>query len=241
MALNTSDLVIKLNELLEEEVEIIEANLESKLLYKGSIPVEFYKNSLLLDIGGGNTKGGYVEVKNGNMVFFPINMNLGTIILTERINKQQNDNLTEYTKEIEDFSPKLDQLIEKMYQERAHTKEKTKVFMSGGAVWSFYTLYKGAITENFSKFSIEEVKLYHNNLINNFAEYEKKSENNIETAKVLKTYSQKHLIAANILLIKTLENLTILKEKEIFFAKNGYLSCLVSYVIDASDGLKPIY
>jgi exopolyphosphatase/pppGpp-phosphohydrolase len=240
MAINTSDLVLKLNELLEEDVEIITANLESKLLYKGSIPTEFYKNSIILDIGGGNTKGGYVEVSNGNMVFFPINMNLGTITLTEKINKE-NDDVTNYTKEIENYSPKLDILIDKMYKERAHTKEKSKVFISGGAVWSFYTLFKGPTSDNFASFSLDEVKQYHKTLINSFSEYEKIAENNKDVSKVLKTYSQKHLIAANVLLIKTLENLTKLKEKEIFFVKNGYLSWLVSYIIDASDGSKPIY
>lgn len=45
---------------------------------------------MILDIGSGNTKGGYINAFNGgNNVFLPLSLNIGTITLTEKISKKE--------------------------------------------------------------------------------------------------------------------------------------------------------
>jgi exopolyphosphatase/pppGpp-phosphohydrolase len=44
------------------------------------------QNSVILDIGGGNTKGGYVDVRNDVFVF-STSCSFGTITLTEAVIK----------------------------------------------------------------------------------------------------------------------------------------------------------
>jgi hypothetical protein len=41
---------------------------QRKMLLKGCVPPQEYPKSVILDIGGGNTKGGYVDVQT--MMFF---------------------------------------------------------------------------------------------------------------------------------------------------------------------------
>ena len=41
-----------------------------------------------------------------------------------------------------------------MYASSAVALEKEKVFMSGGAVWAFFTLYNGAAKQAFNEFEI---------------------------------------------------------------------------------------
>ena len=40
------------------------------MLLKGCVPPEEYINSVILDIGGGNTKGGYVDIRNNDVFVF---------------------------------------------------------------------------------------------------------------------------------------------------------------------------
>jgi exopolyphosphatase/pppGpp-phosphohydrolase len=88
LANNTNDLVVKIKELTNKRIEIISSSLEAKLLLRGCIPPKNYLNSVIIDIGGGNTKGGYAKEINGASVFFPISCDLGTVTLSEIINKK---------------------------------------------------------------------------------------------------------------------------------------------------------
>ena len=57
----------------------------------------------------------------------------------------------------------------------------------------------------------------------------------------LKTYQQKNLIAAFNLLETCLEVIPDMKNKKIYFAKQGQIAWLVSYVFDNARGVKQIY
>ena len=59
MASNTSDLIAKIKSSTNKTIEFIDAQTEGRMLLKGCVPPTEYKNSMVLDIGGGNTKGGY--------------------------------------------------------------------------------------------------------------------------------------------------------------------------------------
>ena len=242
MAKNTQDLIFSIKEKTDKDLVIISSQLESKLLYRGCIPPNSYESSLVLDIGGGNTKGGYANLINDNMIFFPLNLDLGTVTLTEKINKIIPDNdLDKFLDESFKSQIALSKEVNKMYAQREHSKNKKNIYMSGGAVWAFYTLYKGNVAENFNPFTLTELKEYNAIVQNNFAKFKYMAETNPEIARVLKTYSQKHLISANNILISSVENLGNLESKKLFFAKNGQIAWLVSYIADASKGVAVVY
>ena len=107
MAKNTQILANKIYLATTKTLAFIDAQTEGKMLLKGCVPPEENINSVILDIGGGNIEGGYVDVRNNDVfVFFPLSVNYGTITLTETIIKNsKQDNLSEFKARLFRFLP----------------------------------------------------------------------------------------------------------------------------------------
>ncbi len=243
LAKNTDDLVAKVKELTKRTMGFITSETEAKLLVKGGIPPSRYLNALILDIGGGNTKGGFVGVFNeDNFVFMPLNLNLGTITLTEKIKKKaKNEDFIEFLKSTSRYKDSLGIEVDKMYDVRPLARKKKYIYMSGGAVWAFATLTATRPIDNFYEFTIQEVKNYHVQLLGDFAKFEDAAKTNKDIERVLKTYSQRHLISANDLLLSTLERIEDPDDKKIYFVKQGQIAWLLAYVVDTAKNAKVIY
>ena len=243
MAKNTQQLTDKIKLVTKKDLEFIDAQTEGKMLLRGCVPPVDYDDSMVLDIGGGNTKGGYIDVKNNdNFVFFPLSVNFGTVTLTEAINKKtRNQSLSEYNEKAFGFLPTLREQINAMYGTSPVALEKKKVFMSGGAVWAFYTLYNGAAKNTFNEFKLEDVIYYDAVLKNNFEKFENLAKTNKDVERILKTYSQKYLISASNILLVCLEAIPDINSKKLYFAKEGQIAWLISYVADRSKKVKKIY
>ncbi len=242
-AKNTNELTEKIKTVINKDLEFITANNEGKMLMRGLIPAENYATSMVLDIGGGNTKGGYIDVLNNeNFVFFPINLNYGTITLTEAINKRtKSSSLSDFTEKAFGFLPELRDQVRAMYNSGKNALDKPNIYLSGGSVWAFYTLYNGLAKENFNEFKLEDVINYDAILKNNFKKFEELAKKDPEIDKVLKTYSQKHLISGSNILIVALEAIPNIDEKKLYFAKQGHIAWLVSYVAEYSKKVKKIW
>jgi exopolyphosphatase/pppGpp-phosphohydrolase len=243
MAQNTQILANKVKAVTGKDLEFIEAHMEGKMLLKGCIPPVDYKNSIILDIGGGNTKGGYIDVVNNNaFVFFPLSLNYGSVTLTQSVIKQtRSEDLDEFNSRSFSFLPTLRDQVSAMYKSSPQALSKEKIYMSGGAVWAFYTLYKGVTKEPFNQFKLEDVINYDAILKNNFKKLEDLAKTDPEIEKVLKTYSQKYLISGSNILLVCLEALPNVNNKKLYFAKEGQIAWLISYIADRSKKVKKIY
>ena len=62
-----------------------------------------------------------------------------------------------------------------------------------------------------------------------------------EVETVLKTYSQKYLISGSNLLLVTLEAIPNINNKKLFFAKEGQIAWLVTYIAERSKKVKKIW
>ncbi|TDO97028.1 exopolyphosphatase [Flavobacterium sp. 245] len=244
MAKNVDILLQKLYVFTNINVGIISAEIEAKLLLKGCIPPKEYENSLILDIGGGNTKGGYVEefTEDDILLFYPLTLDLGTVTFTEKINKNaKNNSVDEFNGLLVDALPELREQTDHLYQQSPKVSNKKNVYMSGGAVWAFYTLYKGkGAIENFNPFEIKDVADYDKMIKTDYAKFETLALQNKDVEKVLKTYSQKYLIAANSILLTLLEKIPDVKSKNIYFTKQGQMAWLLSYIADSAKRAKNI-
>ena len=244
MASNTSDLIAKIKMTTNKNIEFIDAQTEGRMTLKGCVPPSEYKNSVVLDIGGGNTKGGFIDTNNdeNNFVFFPLSLNYGTVTLTEAvIKKTKKPEINEYNEKAFGFLPTLREQINAMYASSPVALQKEKVYWSGGAVWAFYTLYNGAAKGIFNEFKLEDVINYDAILKNNFKKFEELAKTDKDVEKVLKTYSQKYLISGSNILLVCLEAIPDINDKKLFFAKEGQIAWLVSYVVDRSKKIKKVY
>lgn len=243
LATNTNDLIVKINQLTKKKLEVISSSLEAKLLLRGCIPPKNYLNSVIIDIGGGNTKGGYAKEMNGSSVFFPISCDLGTVTLTELINKKcRQKTIFEFSENLFDYLPTMRETFKKMYTSRIESQEKNNVYISGGAAWAFYTLTTGIkAPENFTLVKFDDILTIRTIAENNYQRFVTNAESNVEMQKVLKTYQQKSLISAFNLLETALEVIPNMDKKKIYFAKQGQIAWLVSYVFDNAKGVKQIF
>lgn len=245
MAKNTDELIAIIKAKTDKDLPIITSQQEGKMLFEGCVPPKKYLNSMILDIGSGNTKGGYVNPFNGgNNIFFPLSLNIGTITLTEKINKKEKKvSITEFNEQSFEYLPVLRNDFAKMYAGGLESLRKENVYLSGGAVWAFYTLFNEGKPplENFTLINFEDIITNKNVIENNFSKIKALSITNTEMKKVLEVYSQEQLISANNILICMLENIPNIQNKKIYFARQGQVAWLISYIINKANVAKPIY
>ena len=97
------------------------------------------------------------------------------------------------------------------------------------------------VKEDYNEFTFNDLKEYNAFLQNSFSKYVEMSTINKNIENVLNVYNQRQLIAANTLLISSLENLGNLDTKRLFYIKNSHVSWLISYVLDSAKGIKIPY
>ncbi len=243
-AKNLENLIDKVIESTMKKVTVVSSKTESIFLLRGCVPQENYMNSLILDFGGTSIKGGYVEdAKNNNIVFKPISLNFGTISFNEILEQKTigKKDLESYNEEIFKYIPSLDAKVVNMFNQHESSKTKNLIYLAGGAPWAYCMMNLKTVNEDYNEFTLNDLKEYHAFLQNSFKKFVEMSETDSNIKTVLDTYNQRQLIAANTLLISSLENIGNLETKRFFYTKNGQVAWLISYVLDSAKGVKIPY
>ncbi|MBF7092493.1 exopolyphosphatase [Flavobacterium sp. ALJ2] len=240
-ARNLDVLKKRITSLTNKSLDVININEETRILVKGSIPPVDYPNAILLDIGAANTKGGYIDELSGNKLeFMPLELDFGTMTLTDAVkrtvvNQKEASNMLVYQEKSFDYNTVLRKKVKEMLDSNPLLLKKEKIYLSGGAVWAFTTLYFNENTKNhYVPFSLEDIMNYDAVLKNNFSKYSNLSKTDKEAARVLNIYDQKYLISANNILLTFVEGIPNLEKKKIYFVKEGPIAWLISYIIDRS-------
>ncbi|WP_428229925.1 exopolyphosphatase [Flavobacterium sp.] len=231
----------KITTLSNKSFDVINVDEEAKMLVKGAIPPVDYSNALLLDIGAQTTKGGYIdELTDNKLEFIPLELDFGTMTLTDAVkktvvNQSQANDMSTYQEKSFDFNTVLRKKIKEMLDANPLLLKKEKIYLSGGAVWAFSTLYFNEnVKDHYISFNLEDVMNYDAILKNNFNKYNTLAKTDKEAARVLSTYDQKYLISANNILANCLESIPNLATKKIYFVKDGQVTWLMSYIADRS-------
>jgi len=231
----------KITTLTNKSFDIINVDEEAKILVKGAIPPVDYANALLLDIGAQTTKGGYIdELKDNRLEFIPLELDFGTMTLTDAVkktvlNQSQVNDMSTYQEKSFEFNSVLRKKIKEMLDANPLLLKKEKIYLSGGAVWAFATLYFNEnVKDHYISFNLDDVINYDAILKNNFIKYTSLSKTDKEAARVLSTYDQKYLISANNILSNFLESIPNVASKKIYFVKDGQVTWLMSYIADRS-------
>ncbi len=228
-------------------VPIIDAMEEAKLSHIGIIPEARRYNTFLIDIGSGNTKGGYF--KNGNIKELKLfTLNWGTKSIANATEKR-----TEDDKSIANFKKQLNRVIvgepekEIIYavNESGAYNMNDNFAISGGIAWSVATLlYPELIENSVVPVSYDELVKFNDKLSNNFTTLSPESlvknitDNTLdknaialEAQRVHKVFDQKSLMAGTALLIKIFRQFEGMQEKKQFFlVKNGQVGWISAYV-----------
>ena len=226
---------------------VIGAMDEAKLSHLGIVPEARRYNTFLIDIGSGNTKGGYF--KNGNTKELKLFMlNWGTKTISNATEKRLGDdkgiaNYKKYLNRVLAGDPN-NEIIYAVNESGAYNMNDNFAF-SGGIAWAVATMLYPELADNsVVPLKFEDLAALNERLASNFSAITPTSIANSvtdktinkksieeEVARVQKVFDQKALMAGTGLLLNIVRQFEGTQEKKNFFlVKNGQAGWISAYV-----------
>jgi hypothetical protein len=228
-------------------VELIDVLQEARLSHLGIVPESRRYTTFLIDIGSGNTKGGYFP--NGNTKDFKLfQVNWGTKSVANATEKRLDDD-----KSIANFNKQLyrvlagepnSEIIYAVNVSGAYNMSDNMA-VSGGIAWSVATLlYPELIDNPVVPVTYSDVVRFSENLVTNYTSYSDTAilrsitdptlDKNVigrEVKRVNQVFDQKSLMAGTGLLLRIMRQFEGLYEKKQFYlVKNGQVGWISAYV-----------
>ncbi len=227
----------------------IDQKTEVELLILGAVPRENWRDAILLDVGSGNTKGGYYQPASGinlSRVVVMASEIEGSGLFTQTIQKEMNRRMLRNFSDFCDIAGELrKELVDKVRWSEVVRKpglaNRAKIFLSGGVIWAIATLSdpEAAMDDKpYMKLSLEHVRNFHDALkktgqiptpdVSRFSEpLRKQAQDQIDA--VMNTFTPENLVAGSEILLGFEERLRWQK-KEVYFTKSGVVAWIVGFV-----------
>lgn len=229
------------------KVEVLDPCNEAKLSHLGIVNYKYRYISALVDIGSGNTKGGYFpEEGNGKLKCF--NIAVGTKSLADSIRA---DTLAAFLSQLTELTAKIKkEHIAPEFSRISPIRNLYNIVLSGGICWAISTIMK---PEFFSKAFVpitrEEVELFKAKVLSNYDRLIREPEVLLikitrqsdrdkvmkEIKRVFRAFDQKALLAGTELLIATMNELSTGVTKTFRFARFAQVGWVSGYIIQAVD------
>lgn len=220
----------------------ITAEQEAELSMLGIVPQKNRFTAGQLDIGSGNTKGGYFSPSK---VFMPITFPWGTKSFQRLIDATPQANMNAFVVSAEKlWNDSLSKLAIRELVSKRDIKQKDVIYLSGGIVWAIVSLqHPERINDTYVEISVSEIAEFRNRV---FAKYDEVSqpkltginnEDDLAAAtkninRVLKTFDQKALTAGSVWLNHLVEEITTINpNKKFIYPKYGYVGWISGYII----------
>lgn len=232
------------------QVEIVDVLQEARLSHLGIVPESRRYNTFLIDIGSGNTKGGYFP--NGNTTDFRLfQLSWGTKSTANAAQKRMQDDQTifNYSKQLYRVlaGSANDEITYAVNLSGAYNMSDNVAF-SGGIAWSVATLVSPELIDNpVIPVTYDEVEKFFNRLIQNYSSYSEEELTKTlgdptlnktligkEIKRVHAVFDQQSLLAGTGLLLKIMRQFEGLYDKKQFYlVKNGQVGWISAYVDQA--------
>jgi hypothetical protein len=231
----------------ERTVAIIDVKEEARLSHLGIVPEARRYNTFLIDIGSGNTKGGYFPY--GNTTNFRLfQLTWGTKSTFNAADKNLGGD-----KSLENYSSQLNRVLtgaednEIVYAVNASGAfpKSDNIAFSGGIAWAVATLISPELNDNaVVGVTYDEVLEFSEKLLKNPSLYsdfyivKTLPENTFDTEKVgrdvkqvNKVFDQRALLAGTGLLLKIMRQFDgVVERKKFYLVKNGSVGWISAYV-----------
>lgn len=231
----------------KRQVSVIDVLQEAKLSHLGIVPDSRRYSTFLIDIGSGNTKGGFFP--NGDTKMFKLfQLSWGTKSIYNATDKR-----CEGDKSIDNFNKQLGRVlvgaenseITYMVNESGAYPMSDYIAFSGGIAWSVATmLYPELIANSVVPVTYDDVVKFSERLYKNYSSLSDaaivksirdktidKLAVSTEVKRVNQVFDQKSLMAGTGLLLKIMRQFEgIYEKKQFFFVKNGQVGWISAYV-----------
>lgn len=230
-------------------VEVVDVMQEARLSHLGIIPQSKRFSTFLIDIGSGNTKGGYFPFDDDLKTFKLFQLNWGTKSTANAADKK----MDEYDKTLANYNKQLyrvllaaenSELIYAVNSSGAYNLNDYIAF-SGGIAWATATLVRpDQMNENVVTVTYEDVQKLNELLYTDFSSLSdsvlvsrltNKSLDKASVAKEIKrvhsVFDQRALLAGTGLLLKIMRQFkSVYESKGFFLLKNGQVGWVTAYV-----------
>ncbi len=216
---------------------------ESELSFMGIVPQKnrFINNQL--DVGSGNTKGGYFSKERK---FVPVNFSLGTKSFQRLIEGKTNGGTDAFIKTAEQvFKDSLNKVLIDELVSKADFKARDAIYLSGGIVWCIATLLhpQSAAINNYTELSSADISDFRRRITSDYSSLIKPDlslvksyedlvviEKNITRA--VNTYDQKALLAGTTWLDELVKQINSINPgKKFIYPKYAYVGWISGYIL----------
>jgi hypothetical protein len=228
-------------------VEVISPEEEARLSHLGIVPESKRFTTFLIDIGSGNTKGGYFPGNNTKHIKL-FQLTWGTqSTANAAINRLDNDNsIRNYYKQLERvLSGDADKEITYAVNVSGAYNMSDNIAFSGGAAWATAVLlFPDLIDDPVVPVTYDHVKKFNEKLYEDYNSFSEKNllkkitdniPNKKEIGKEIKTvnkvFNQRAMLAASGLLLKIMRQFEgVYEKKQFYLVKNGQVGWISAYV-----------
>jgi len=254
---NKQDLVSEVKKATGKAMSFLTVEMEVQLSIAGTIPqqrdedksVNERQAAMLIDIGSGNTKGGYQQSSAAPVTGVPVEefvtmgIPFGTVTFTNEASRYRKDesDLRGFALDALMLSPKLlNAQLGKEIEKKPGLISRERVYLTGGIVWAMTTLLHPENRRAFVPLTTEDINLFYYQARSNvdillnpdlslIADEGRRQEARKEIDAVKATFNPRNIIAGAELL-NAVSTEFKLQNKKIWFARFGHLSWILSYV-----------
>jgi exopolyphosphatase/pppGpp-phosphohydrolase len=219
------------------KMTFIDVKREAELSFDGVVPRKHAAASLLIDVGSGNTKGGFRDGDKGAVTF---GVPFGSVTFADATRKRPEDGA---------FAGKAAALrrdvlapaLRKAIRNRPALAKRERVYLGGGAAWAMASLVRPGGSEPYLAVTPDDVAAYHKLLLDSPGEFPKpdlaalgEKERGAaakEIARVQKTFTPEQLLAGAEILTALSDEFGF-KDRKVYFARNAYLGWILAYVTE---------
>jgi len=224
------------------KITFITPEQEAQLSLLGIVPQKHRFTATQLDVGSGNTKGGYFDDKKK---FVPVTFPLGTKSFQRLIESKTDGDITAYVKTAEDiWKDSLKNTVLSEFFLKQGVRERDVMYISGGVVWAIASLMRPeSANNNYTELTARDISEFRRRL---FTDYEKLTQPDLSFIKfpeqeracqkninrVLKTYDRKALLAGATWFDELIQEInTVNPSKKLIYAKYAYVGWISGYII----------
>lgn len=232
-------------------VEVVDAMAEGRLSHLGIVPDSRRYSTFLIDIGSGNTKGGFFPYGNTNdFKLFQLNWGTKSTSNTAEKNCVDDKSLANYNKQLYRVlaGAENSEIIYAVNSSGAYPVSDN-IAVSGGIAWAVASLmHPELINNSVIPMTFAELVKFNDKLYNNFdalsAKFlttninfpEEKAHALKELTRVHQVFDQKALMAGTGLLLKIMRQFeSAFASKQFYLVKNGQVGWVSAYVDQSID------
>lgn len=226
-------------------ISYITVDQEAELSFKGIVPTINRLTANQIDVGSGNTKGGYL---NSGRSFVPVTFPLGTKSFQRLVEEKLpagSTKLDDYLRTAEKIIiDSLGRMIVYQFRDKIDFKSRDMVYISGGIVWCIASLmHPDQIRQNQVELTPQDIADFRKLVYSDYDKlikpdlkklsYSDAQASQANINRVIKTYDQKALLAGTIWLDEVIHEMNkINTNKKFIFPRYAYVGWISGYIMD---------